>query len=157
MCRSSDPASHENTVLRTATPGKTPAACKRRAPMPRLHCQVPSTTRGRRLHLPPARALAPFSYSAACWCCEGLSTGARECFMIVIGSEEIKGLLGSRGITLFFFGSEGGFGVFSPSTGHWPSLSVRAKTFFRFCRSPGGVLKYRYDCLISSLHSVSWI
>ena len=49
--------------------------------------------------------------------------------MIVPGSEEIKGLLGSRGIALFFFGSEGRFGVFSPSTGHWPSLSVRADTF----------------------------
>ena len=49
--------------------------------------------------------------------------------MIVPGSEEIKGLLGSRGIALFFFGSEGRFGVFSPSTGHWPGLSVPADTF----------------------------
>ena len=74
--------------------------------------------------------------------------------MIVPGSEEIKGLLGSRGIALFFFGSEGRFGVFSPSAGHWPSLSVRADTFSNSQNSlfPRRVRKYCYVRPIGSLH-----
>ena len=70
--------------------------------------------------------------------------------MIVPGSEEIKGLLGSRGITLFFFGSEGRFGVFSPSTGHWPSLSVRADTF-------SNSLFPRRGILVGSTISTLWM
>ena len=64
--------------------------------------------------------------------------------MIVPGSEEIKGLLGSRGIAFFFFGSEGRFGVFSPSAGHYRILgtsttaaaanSQQARQACRLCR-----------------------
>ena len=43
---------------------------------------------------------------------EDSSTTGAGGLMIVPGSEEIKGLLGSRGITLFFFGSEGDLGGF---------------------------------------------
>ena len=78
--------------------------------------------------------------------------------MIVPGSEEIKGLLGSRGIALFFFGSEGRFGVFSPSTGHWPSLSVRADILFpilgihSFLVGPESTV-----VLVRLVHYISWI
>ena len=69
--------------------------------------------------------------------------------MIVPGSEEIKGLLGSGGIALLFFGSEGRFGVFSPSTGHWPKFQRPSTETFHLTSGPDQV---RQSVLFASVY-----